>query len=293
MLGDPTGAEMEVGEGVVVEDAGGEVAGDIACPLGSDGGFEDLFAVEKVNELGQRGKHPDEDGDGGDEIESDEGADAAEFAAAEKFPESKEVEGGGDVEGAGEAEKEGGLGGGEEEPGADFIPAEGMQESEHGDHDGEEHEGVAAGFDGVTNVPGMEGEEGGGAEADGGFSHFDSGEGEGDDGEKAGDERGEADSDFAEGFGRFAAEEAPGVEAQASEGGLEEVVVAVEVVKEGFIPGDFFEGEGVVWLDDLLAVEVAAEGVFFVVPKAVGEFGGADDDGTGEDHHEDEVKGWA
>jgi hypothetical protein len=62
---------------------------------------------------------------------------------------------------------------------------------------------------------------------------------------------------------------------------LEEVVVAVEVVKEGFIPGDFFEGEGVVGLGDLLAVEVTAEGVFFVVPKAVGEFGSADDHGTG------------
>ncbi len=85
----------------------------------------------------------------------------------------------------------------------------------------------------------------------------------------------------------------PGVEAEACEGGLEEVVVAVEVVKEGFIPGDFFEGKGVVGLNDLLAVEVAAESVFFVVPKAMGEFGSADDHGTGEDHHEDEVKGGA
>lgn len=74
---------------------------------------------------------------------------------------------------------------------------------------------------------------------------------------------------------------------------MEEVVVAVEVVKEGFIPGDFFEGEGVVGLGDLLAVEVTAESVFFVVPEAMGEFGSADDDGTGEDHHEDEVKGGA
>ncbi len=62
-------------------------------------------------------------------------------------------------------------------------------------------------------------------------------------------------------------------------------------MEQGFVPGDFFEGEGVVGLNDLLAVEVAAEGVFLVIPEAVGEFGGADDDGPGEDHQEDEVEG--
>ena len=130
----------------------------------------------------------------------------------------------------------------------------------------------------------MEGQQGGGAEADGGFAHFDTGEGDHDDGEDAGDEGGEADDGLAEGIVGFAAQELPGVEGKAREGGLEEVVVAVEVVEQRFVPGDFFEGEGVVGLNDLLAVEVATEGVFLVIPEAVGEFGGTDHDGPGEDN---------
>ena len=130
MLGDPTGAEMEIWEGVGVEDAGGEVAADVARPFDTDGGVEDFFAAEEIDQLGDRGKHPDEDGDSGEEVEADEGAEAAIFAAAEDFPEGEEVEGNGEVEGTGEAEEEGGLGEGEEEPGADFIAAKGVQEGQ-------------------------------------------------------------------------------------------------------------------------------------------------------------------
>ena len=157
-MGDPAGAEMEVGEGVGVEDACGEVAADVARPFDTDGGVEDFFAAEEIDQLRDRGKHPDEDGNGSDEIEADEGADAAVFAAAQDFPEGEKVEGDGDVERAGEAEEEGGLGEGEEEPGADFVASEGMQECQQSDHDEEEHQGVAAGFDGVADVPGVEGQ---------------------------------------------------------------------------------------------------------------------------------------
>lgn len=82
LLGDPTGAEMEVGEGIGVEDACGEVAADVARPFDTDGGVEDFFAAEEIDQLGEGGKHPDEDGDGGEEVEADEGADAAIFAAS-------------------------------------------------------------------------------------------------------------------------------------------------------------------------------------------------------------------
>jgi hypothetical protein len=158
LLSYPTGAEMEVGEGVGVEDAGGEVAADVARPFDTDGGVEDFFAAEEIDQLGDRGKHPDEDGDGGYEIEADEGAEAAVFATSEDFPEGEEVEGDGDVEGTGEAEEEGGLGEGEEEPGADFVTSEGVQEGQQSDHDEEEHHGIASGFDGVPDVPGVEGQ---------------------------------------------------------------------------------------------------------------------------------------
>lgn len=158
LLSDPTGAEMEVGEGIGVEDACGEVAADVARPFDTDGGVEDFFPAEKFDQLGEGWQHPDEDGNGSDEIEADEGADAAVFAAAEDFPEGEEVEGDGDVEGTSEAEEEGGLGEGEEEPGADFVASESVKECQQSDHDEEEHQGVAAGFDGVADVPGVEGQ---------------------------------------------------------------------------------------------------------------------------------------
>jgi hypothetical protein len=71
------------------------------------------------------------------------------------------------------------------------------------------------------------------------------------------------------------------------------VVVGIEIVKEGFIPGDLFESEGPVRLHDLSPVDVATEGILFVIPEAVGEFRSTNDNGAGEDHHQDEMKGRA